>query len=204
MYILLTDNNTVAEIIPDENPIFPGVPIEDRYAPDFVEKLLHVSDETEVEQNWVYDPETQTFAEPPKPEPSPEPEPEPEPDLESIKAERIAQSKTDLETYLLEHPLQWTDGEYYAITAEKQNQLTSKIMAATMAQTMSTDYTLTWNSTGEVCKEWTLPDLYALAFAIDARVTALVTYQQTKEVAMRNTETMEELEAITVNYDEVV
>lgn len=204
MYILLTDNNTVAEIIPDENPVFPGVPIEQRYAPDFVEKLLHVSDETEVAQNWVYDPETQTFAEPPKPEPSPEPEPEPEPDLESIKAERIAQSKTDLETYLLEHPLQWTDGEYYAITAEKQNQLTSKIMAATMAQTMSTDYTLTWNSTGEVCKEWTLPDLYALAFAIDARVTALVTYQQTKEVAMRNAETMEELEAITVNYDEVV
>lgn len=128
----------------------------------------------------------------------------PAPDLEFIKAERIAQSKADLETYLLEHPLQWTDGEYYAITAEKQNQLTSKIMAATMAQTMSTDYTLTWNSTGEVCKEWALPDLYALAFAIDARVTALVTYQQTKEVAMRNAETMEELEAITVNYDEVV
>ena len=128
----------------------------------------------------------------------------PAPDLESIKAERVAQSKTDLETYLLEHPLQWTDGEYYAITAEKQNQLTSKIMAATMAQTMSTDYTLTWNSTGEVCKEWALTDLYALAFAIDARVTALVTYQQTKEVEMRNAETMEELEAITVNYDEVV
>lgn len=124
--------------------------------------------------------------------------------LVQAKSERIAQSKTDLETYLLEHPMLWTDGEYYAITAEKQNQLTSKIMAATMAQTMSTDYTLTWNSTGEVCKEWTLPDLYALAFAIDARVTALVTYQQTKEVAMRNAETMEELEAITVNYDEVV
>ena len=124
--------------------------------------------------------------------------------LVQAKSERIAQSKTDLETYLLEHPMLWTDGEYYAITAEKQNQLTSKIMAATMAQTMSTDYTLTWNSTGEVCKEWALPDLYALAFAIDARVTALVTYQQTKEVAMRNAETMEELEAITVNYDEVV
>lgn len=128
----------------------------------------------------------------------------PEPDLEPIKAERIAQSKTDLDTYLLEHPLQWTDGEYYAITAEKQNQLTSKIMAATMAQTMSTDYTLTWNSTGEVCKEWTLQDLSALAFAIDARVTSLVTYQQEKEVEIRNAETIEELDAIVVNYDEVV
>lgn len=127
----------------------------------------------------------------------------PAPDLEPIKAERLAQSKADLETYLAEHPLLWTDGEYYAITAEKRNQLTSKIMAATIAQTMSTDYTLTWNSTGEVCKEWALPDLYALAFAIDARVTALVTYQQTKEVEMRNAESIEELNAIVVDYDSV-
>lgn len=132
-----------------------------------------------------------------------EQEPEITPDLEPIKTRRIAQSKADLETYLAEHPLQWTDGEYYSITAEKQNQLTSKIMAATMAQTMSTDYTLTWNSTGEVCKEWTLQDLSALAFAIDARVTKLVGYQQAQEVAMRNAETLDELNAIVVDYDAV-
>ena len=123
--------------------------------------------------------------------------------LESEKSARIAQSKADLETYLAEHPLQWTDGEYYSITAEKQNQLTSKIMAATMAQTLSADYILTWNSTGEVCKEWTLQDLSALAFAIDARVTKLVGYQQAQEVAMRNAETLDELNAIEVDYDAV-
>lgn len=120
------------------------------------------------------------------------------------KQKRIQQSKTDLASYLESHPLQWTDGEHYSITSEKQQQLTSKIMAATMAQTLSTDYTLTWNSTGEVCKEWTLSDLAALAFAIDARVTALVTYQQTQEVAMRNATTQEELDAIIVDYDSVV
>lgn len=124
-------------------------------------------------------------------------------DLLAEKAIRIQQSKDDLKTYLETHPLQWTDGEYYSITSEKQNQLTSKIMAATMAQTMSTDYTLTWNSTGEVCKEWALTDLYALAFAIDARVTALVSYQQTQEVAMKNAATLDELNAIEVNYDSV-
>ena len=64
MYILLTSNNTVAEIIPDENPIFPGVPITERYAADFVAKLLHVPDDTEVKQNWVYNPETGEFTEP--------------------------------------------------------------------------------------------------------------------------------------------
>ena len=123
--------------------------------------------------------------------------------LQQAKDARIAQSKADLEAYLLAHPLQWTDGEYYAITQEKQSQLTSKIMAATMAQTLSADYTLTWNSTGEVCREWTLSDLSALAFAIDARVTKLVSYQQTQEVAMRAAATLEELDAIEVDYDTV-
>lgn len=116
---------------------------------------------------------------------------------------RIAQSKADLATYLETHPITWTDGEQYSITAEKQAQLTSKIMAATMAQTLSQPYTLTWNSTGQVCREWTLQDLSALAFAIDARVTALVSYQQTQEVAMRNAASREELDAIVVNYDSV-
>lgn len=123
--------------------------------------------------------------------------------LEEAKAAKIAQSKTDLAAYLEAHPIQWTDGEYYSITAEKQQQLTGKIMAATLAAQTSTPYTLTWNSTGEVCKEWTLTDLSALAFAIDKQVTALVTYQQTQEVAMREAETLEELEAIVVDYDSV-
>lgn len=82
MYILLS-NNTVAEIIPDEDPIFPGIPIEQRYAPDFVAKLLHVADDTAVKQNQVYDPETGTFSDPPvpePPEPGPDPEPSPEPE----------------------------------------------------------------------------------------------------------------------------
>ena len=116
---------------------------------------------------------------------------------------RIAQSKADLATYLETHPITWTDREQYSITAEKQAQLTSKIMAATMAQTLSQPYTLTWNSTGQVCREWTLQDLSALAFAIDARVTALVSYQQTQEVAMRNAASREELDAIVVDYDTV-
>lgn len=128
----------------------------------------------------------------------------PSPDLEPIKERRIQQSKTELATYLAAHPIRWTDWEYYSITAEKQAQLTSKLMAATMAQQAGTRYTLTWNSTGEVCKEWTLSDLSALAFAIDERVTALVSYQQKQEVAMREAQTLDELNAVVVNYDSVV
>ena len=123
--------------------------------------------------------------------------------LAARKLECIADSKSSLAAYLLTHPMQWTDGQYYAITAEKQQQLTSKIMSATLAAQTSTPYSLTWNATGEECQAWTLENLTALAFAIDARVTSLVSYQQAREVEMRDASTLEALEAIPVDYDSV-
>lgn len=123
--------------------------------------------------------------------------------LAARKAQRIAESKTALSAYLLANPMEWTDGQRYAITAEKQQQLTSKIMSATLAAQTGTPYTLTWNATGEECQTWTLENLTALAFAIDARVTSLVSYQQAQEVAMRDAATLEALEAIPVDYDSV-
>lgn len=124
--------------------------------------------------------------------------------LDDMKEQKIIKSKTDLQTYLAEHPLQWTDGKYYTITAEKQQQLTSKLLSATFAQQAQQPYNLTWNDTEQICEPWTLENLTALAFAIDARVTALVTYQQEKERLIRDAETLETLESIVVNYDEVV
>lgn len=93
MYIYLTDKSTVAELIPDENPVFPGVPIGERYAPDFVQKLLHVLDETEVRENWVYDPETGTFSPPPEPEEPDIPDP-PDPPGPTL-AERVQALETE-------------------------------------------------------------------------------------------------------------
>lgn len=181
--IPLTDEQ--AQMVVDYNGFVTITSHEETIVDDFTKTVYEVTPNLEAWEEW-------------KAEHPPEPDA-----LEEAKADKISKSKTDLADYLETHPLQWTDGEYYSITAEKQQQLTSKIMAATMAQTLSTEYTLTWNSTGEVCKEWTLQDLSALAFAIDARVTALVTYQQTQEVAMRNAATLEDLEAIVVDYDSV-
>ena len=123
--------------------------------------------------------------------------------LPEAKAARIQKSKDDLGAYLESHPLTWTDANRYSITREKQQQLTSKILSATLAAQTSTPYTLTWNATGAECTDWALEDLAALAFAIDARVTALVSYQQAQEVAMQAATTMDELNAIEVDYDTV-
>lgn len=129
--------------------------------------------------------------------------PAPAVDLDAEKVRRIQQSNKDLEDYLLAHPLQWTDGEYYAITQKKQNQLTSKISVAQAKAQLGVPYELKWNTTGEVCVEWELADLMALAFAIDERVSKLVEYQQTKEIEIKNAGTIEELNAIEVDYDTV-
>ena len=127
-----------------------------------------------------------------------------DPDVLSIqKTNRIQQSKADLASYLEAHPLLWADGKYYSITSEKQQWLTSKLFSAAAAKAAGEEYPLTWNDTEEVCRAWTYEDLWALARVIDARVTALVTYQQTQELAIRNAATQEELDAITVDYDTV-
>lgn len=193
LYIDPTPNESGAYSTPRTAPFAGGIPLDDEQSALFLQYNGFVLIE-ESEDGVEISPNTEAWEAWKAAQPDP---------LDALKASSIAKSKTDLAAYLAAHPLQWTDGEYYSITAEKQQQLTSKIMAATMAQTLSASYTLTWNSTGEVCREWTLQDLSALAFAIDARVTSLVSYQQTQEVAMRNAATEEELNAIVVDYDSV-
>lgn len=124
-------------------------------------------------------------------------------ELQNAKDEKIAKSKTDLAVFLEENPLTWTDGNKYSVTSEKQQQLTSKIAVAQMAQQAGQPYTLTWNTTGDVCQEWTLENLVTLAFAIDAYVTPLVSYQQEKEVEIKNCETVEDVNAIEIDYSSV-
>lgn len=118
--------------------------------------------------------------------------------LPGRKSAQIAQSKADLAAYLESHPLQWTDGQQYSITAEKQSQLIGTVVAA-----QADGQPPEWNSTGGVCREWDIAELVSLSVAIKNRVKALVKYQQAQEVAMNNAATLEELESIVVDYDSV-
>lgn len=123
--------------------------------------------------------------------------------IENLKLEKISLSKSALESYLQSHPIQWTDGKFYSITREKQQQLTSKLFAASAAKQTGTEYDLKWNSTGDECVVWTLEELFKLAFYIDSHVTALVSYQQALEKQINACQTAEEIESIVINYDSV-
>ena len=64
-------NGVVVEIIPENNPIFPGIPVEDRYSPEFLKDCVKCDDT--VRQGYLYS--NGEFSEPVIPEP-PIPEPE--------------------------------------------------------------------------------------------------------------------------------
>lgn len=51
-------------IILDEfNPDFPGIKLEERYAPEIIKNLVEIPTNTEVKEGMDYDKETNTFAE---------------------------------------------------------------------------------------------------------------------------------------------
>lgn len=118
--------------------------------------------------------------------------------LPIFKSKMIQQSKQDLQNYLASHPITWTDGQQYSITLEKQTQLTATIVAA-----QADGKPPEWNTTGGQCKEWDIKELASLGVAIKNRVKKLVKYQQAKEIEINSAKTMEELNAINVDYDSV-
>lgn len=136
---------------------------------------------------------------PPEEKPS-----ETEDPLATLKKNQILLSKKNLAKYLEEHPLlskcKYEEGRYYNVTAEKQQQLTSKVLMATMYTQTGIPYNLTWNDIGDICESWELSQLQQLSMEIDAYVTPLVSLQQTMEVTINDCVMQEEVLAVNVKY----
>lgn len=191
-YISSTPNETGNHGNPMGQPFTEGIKLPDDLLSDYLAYNGFVNLTTDGDTVIAVEPNTEAW-EAWKATLPPEPDP-----LEEAKQARIAKSKSDLEAYLLANPLQWTDGEYYAITQDKQNQLTSTLVSAQVDGEPPE-----WNSTGLVCKQWDVAELAALGCAIKNRVKALVKYQQAKELEIQAAESMEELDAIVIDYDSV-
>ena len=123
--------------------------------------------------------------------------------VNDLREQRIADSKADLAAWLADNPLTWTDGKKYAVTSEKQAQLTSALAVQQVAESAGVERELRWNSTGDECTVWQYADLCALALAIAAYVEPRVSIQQAAEVDIRNAATAEEVLAVAWNYTSV-
>ena len=123
------------------------------------------------------------------------------PELDKLKNEKIAESKTLLAEYLSSHPLfskaKYEEGRYYTVTEEKQRQLTSKMAMYNIYSQQSLSYPLLkWNDVGNICEDWTVEELTKLAMEIDAYVTPLVEKQQAYEKMVQKVSSIEEFNMI--------
>ncbi len=132
-----------------------------------------------------------------------EPDPvELEGQLEQCKADKIIQSKQLLSEFLKTHPLLY-NSEYYSVTQEKQALLTSAIAAYQLRVHAGVPAVLKWNTTGDVCREFTIEEITGLVIAITDYVQPRVERQQELEILIRNCTTIEELDNIIIDYEVV-
>lgn len=123
-------------------------------------------------------------------------------DLDSVKRVRIQQSKTLLEKYLENHPLLYTDGNYYSVTKNKQNLLAGKLLTYQLElQSGVENPELTWNRSGDVLVPWAYENLVCLNNAIKTYVEPYVIKQQVYEKQINLSSTVEEVNDLVIDYD---
>jgi hypothetical protein len=99
------NNGVVEEIILENDPIFPGIAITERFSSEFLSRCIPLPDSTEVTRHWLYDLETGDFSPPIIPEEPPEVEEDPPAPGQPTLTERIATLEEELETLRAElHP----------------------------------------------------------------------------------------------------
>lgn len=121
--------------------------------------------------------------------------------LPQRKARLITDSKKKLAQWLADNPIQFTDGKFYSVTEEKQTLLNSNLASYERALNACVDYPLKWNATGETCVDWTYSELLTLSLAIAGYVAPKVAMQQAVEMQIKACTTLEECEAITIDYN---
>lgn len=75
-YLYVNSDFVLQEVIQENDPLFPGVPVEERYTQEFLAGCVKRSDEQMesegIQLGMLYDAESDTFSALPEPEPKPE------------------------------------------------------------------------------------------------------------------------------------
>ena len=189
-------SSIVREIIPEYDVAFPNIPLTERYPNEFINGLIKVPDDVTVSVGMLYNADDGTFA-----YPKIVPDKPVVIDLNSEKSAKIIESKAKLAEWLEANPMQYTDGKYYSVTAEKQALLNSNLASYERATQAGINYPLRWNAHSEECTEWTYEALVGLSLAIAAYVAPKVTLQQSIEIEINACESAEQLDKVVIDYE---
>lgn len=125
-------------------------------------------------------------------------------DLDTIKHNKILESKSLLAKWLEDNPMKSSchrgTEKFYTITSEKQSMFTSKYTAHISLLTAGVPNDMTWNAAGEPCEVWTDEECLQFIAEMNAYITPVVSKQQHLEVLIGSCQSVEEVNAIEIDY----
>ena len=123
--------------------------------------------------------------------------------LSDKKSQKQEQNKAALAQWLAYHPLLWTDGKYYGVEEQDQNEMALNLMQYQAAAMASQVAPLEWHAQKEACREFTPEEYLELSIAIANYVYPYRRYQESIKESIYNSQTIEELKSIVIDYSSV-
>lgn len=119
--------------------------------------------------------------------------------LSDVQSAHQAANCDALAVYLAAHPITWADGEKYGVTLDDQQLMLLNLSTYKMGLTSE----LKWNSPTKKCRVFTEEEFGLLTAAIDAFVRPRVERCQDYKEQIFQAQTIQEVEAITFDFDDV-
>lgn len=124
-------------------------------------------------------------------------------DVPTLQYYRQEENKDNLRQFLLNNPLLWTDGNYYGVTQDDQNEMIADKTAYEFKQSIGqTDWKLEWHNIKHSCREFAVEEFAALLNAIIDFVYPYRKLQEAYKEQIYSCTSKEQLIEITLEYDE--
>lgn len=128
----------------------------------------------------------------------------PEPDLLSkAKEARQEENKLALATWLTDHPLTWSDGNTYGVTEADQTEMALNLQQYQVQKSAGREVVLKWHTQKKHSHSFTEEEYNTLMLAIIDYVHPYRQYQEYIKETIYNTESIEGIQNITINYASV-
>ena len=122
--------------------------------------------------------------------------------LEEYQELRQIENKAKLAEFLKASPILWTDGLYYGVTLEDQNEMSLDLSTYQLKQNLGdTNWKLQWHSVKSDCRDFSEEEFLGLLNAIIEFVYPYRQLEMKYKEAIYTATSKDEVKAIEINYD---
>ena len=113
------------------------------------------------------------------------------------------QNKEAMAKYIADNPVLWTDGKYYGIKQEDQQEMMADLMVYDFETKLGNEWTLEWHNIHKACREFTYEEFCQLLHTIITIVYPIRRLQETYKEQIYSCETRDDINVIEFNYASV-